>query len=140
MCRGKGCQHKFTLPLIQECCTSSALYSRAHEPSWTKVQQKTTAQGRETPFKVWEVESENSITHLGGQAGRGVLGNEEKCYSTTAKHILLPLAHLHLKESWRVSKGREGSTTASVAPQFDSQGKQALILLHSFKKNHFIRL
>lgn len=35
------------------------LYSPEHtSPSWTKVQQKTTAQGREIPFKAWEVESE----------------------------------------------------------------------------------
>lgn len=42
-------QHK---PLSLECMS----------PSWTKVQQEITAQGGESPVKVWEVKSESSIT------------------------------------------------------------------------------
>lgn len=71
----------------------------------------------------------NPLESLGGQAG-----NKEKCYSSTIKHVLLLLASLHPKESWRLSTGRESSTMASAAPQFDPQGREALILLPSLKK------
>lgn len=64
LCGDKGCQQEFTLPLGHD---SAAHQHKPFSPehmrlSWDKVQLKGTAQGTETPFKVWEVESESCIT------------------------------------------------------------------------------